>query len=44
MFCSFCGGVLCLLGRLGCLVHFRCRDCGMDHSCHADECEDCYED
>lgn len=26
--CSFCGGLLYLLGILGNLVHVRCRDCG----------------
>ncbi len=27
--CKLCGGVLQLLGRLACLLHYRCRDCGM---------------
>lgn len=26
--CEYCGGSLNPLGRLGCLDHYRCRDCG----------------
>jgi len=39
MFCSLCGGILCLLGRLGNLCWFRCRNCGMDCHRSADECD-----
>ena len=30
--CKLCGGLLELLGQLGCLKWFRCRDCGMECS------------
>jgi hypothetical protein len=30
--CDACGGDLGLLGVLGNLAHFRCRDCGLDCS------------
>lgn len=30
MTCRLCGGVLALLGVLGRLAWYRCRDCGMD--------------
>ena len=30
--CLVCGGDLFFLGALGPMCHFRCRDCGMDHS------------
>lgn len=30
--CVACGGPLMLLGQMGKLVHFRCRNCGMDQS------------
>lgn len=30
MKCPLCGGLLVLLGKLGRLVWFRCRDCGME--------------
>ena len=32
MKCGLCGGFLVRLGRLGDLVWFRCRNCGMEHS------------
>jgi hypothetical protein len=32
MKCRLCGGLLCLLGQLGLLAWFRCRDCGMQFS------------
>lgn len=32
MRCSLCGGRLGLLGRLGNLLHYLCRDCGMQFS------------
>jgi hypothetical protein len=30
--CPACYGPLYVLGRLGSLIHFRCRDCGTDCS------------
>lgn len=39
MTCSMCCGTLFLLGQLGNLVHFRCRDCGMQCSVPASEVE-----
>jgi|GEM_PF-6466302 len=27
--CPMCGGEMEYLGTLGCLAHYRCRDCGM---------------
>lgn len=30
--CCICHGPLILLGTLGTLVHYRCRNCGMDQS------------
>lgn len=30
--CQLCGGFLYLLGQLGNLQWFRCRDCGMEFS------------
>jgi len=38
--CPFCGGPLTLLGRLAGLVHFRCRDCGMDSHVEASSLEE----
>lgn len=35
--CSLCGGPLGLLGRLGRLLHWLCRDCGMQSSTAADD-------
>jgi len=32
MQCKVCGGALTLLGALGSLFHYRCRDCGMEQS------------
>lgn len=32
MNCSICGGFLELLGKLGKLYWFRCRNCGMEFS------------
>jgi hypothetical protein len=29
MKCKLCGGLLMLLGQLGLLKHYRCRNCGM---------------
>ena len=31
-YCPFCDGDIVLLGVLGHVVHFRCRDCGLDFS------------
>lgn len=28
--CGYCGGALTLLGRLGRMIWYRCRDCGAD--------------
>jgi hypothetical protein len=33
--CFVCSGVLVLLGRLGCLLWYRCRNCGMECSHNA---------
>src|SRR5208282_6197831 len=30
--CPMCGGTSTMLGQLGNRVHYRCRDCGADHS------------
>ena len=30
--CRVCGGTLVVLGALGRVAHFRCRDCGADHA------------
>jgi hypothetical protein len=30
--CDLCGGPLILLGALGRLMHYRCRNCGADSS------------
>ncbi len=30
--CKLCGGPLGLLGALGSMKHYRCRDCGMNFS------------
>jgi tRNA(Ile2) C34 agmatinyltransferase TiaS len=30
--CHICGGHLQILGKLGLLKHFQCRDCGMSFS------------
>lgn len=30
--CSACGGPLVVLGTLGRLEHFRCRNCGLERS------------
>jgi len=30
--CELCGGELIPLGALGSLMHYRCRNCGMDAS------------
>ena len=35
--CEFCGGVLCLLGLLGHMAHFRCQNCGMEFSQEVDD-------
>lgn len=32
MNCSICYGVLYLLGQLGNLKHFRCRNCGHEYT------------
>jgi len=42
MECECCGGEMMLLGVLGSLSHFRCRNCGMDASCEVERSE--YED
>lgn len=48
MNCSICNGILVLLGRLGWLTYFRCRDCGMDFTIEVDfteqDEEEYYED
>lgn len=31
--CLMCGGPLVVLGRLGSLLHFRCRNCGCVQGC-----------
>jgi hypothetical protein len=35
--CALCGGALGVLGMLGRLVWWLCRDCGMQFSTSADE-------
>jgi tRNA(Ile2) C34 agmatinyltransferase TiaS len=30
--CSICGGPALELGSLGCVKHYRCRNCGMQFS------------
>jgi hypothetical protein len=42
MECECCGGEMMLLGVLGSLSHFRCRNCGMEASCEVERSE--YED
>ncbi len=54
--CCACGGPLVPLGQLGKLMHFRCRNCGLDQSQEQEdkelikghypdgECPDCGED
>ena len=37
--CPICGGPSTMLGQLGNRVHYRCRNCGMDHSSQYDEPE-----
>lgn len=37
MQCSMCGGDLGLLGILGDLAHLRCRQCGWQESCLAED-------
>ena len=37
VFCPLCDGELVCMGRLGKLVHFRCRRCGVDASVNADD-------
>lgn len=32
MTCELCGGPCFVLGQLGSLIHYRCRDCGADCS------------
>ena len=34
--CQTCDGPLMYLGALGSRLHFRCRDCGIDHSVTVD--------
>lgn len=36
MMCTLCGGPLVILGQLGRLMWYRCRDCGMDQNHPAD--------
>jgi hypothetical protein len=43
MYCVICDGILEILGGLGKLVWFRCRDCGMDQNRECGEL-DCSED
>jgi len=38
--CELCGGELMELGPLGCLMHLRCRACGMQYSRPIDGCGD----
>lgn len=30
--CQICGGILMLLGKLGSIFHYNCRNCGMQCS------------
>lgn len=39
--CPWCGGEVFVLGQLGMMVHFRCRQCGGDFSRPAADCEGC---
>jgi uncharacterized Zn finger protein len=32
--CKLCGGEVVRLGRLGSLIHYRCRNCGMMFNKH----------
>jgi tRNA(Ile2) C34 agmatinyltransferase TiaS len=34
--CQTCGGDLRYLGALGTRLHFRCRNCGIDHNVSAE--------
>jgi hypothetical protein len=38
--CMLCNGESYLLGQLGFLSHFRCRNCGADSSVEMDEYEE----
>lgn len=38
--CPYCGGVGTLLGILGRLYHWRCRDCGATYSTTENDQED----
>ena len=40
MYCPICDGPGILLGTLGKLTHFRCRDCGMDFNMDTEEFEE----
>lgn len=42
--CSTCGGIGNYLGQLGNLIHFRCRQCGMQFSIDAPEPDDDQDD
>lgn len=44
--CEACGGPLNLLGQLGSLSHYRCRNCGVDASSETppDDVEDTDDD
>lgn len=39
MTCTYCGGWLSYLGRLGDLFHWRCACCGMNNTLHRDDLE-----
>jgi len=42
--CPLCAGILCVLGRLGNVLWFRCNDCGTDLQLSAADqhgCDDC---
>jgi len=47
--CKICKGQLLLLGQLGMLKHFQCRDCGMmfskhpKHPKHPKKVRDCFD-
>ena len=41
--CKMCNGQLILLGQLGLLRHFRCRNCGMMSSKSPKIVRDCFD-
>lgn len=38
--CVMCDGPIMILGRLGDIIHCRCRNCGYDHSFSAEGFDD----